>query len=89
VKPTHLWGALVLASAIGVYKVLAPIERRQRVGQRLEPSIRRIGEAARRRDLARRAIGNSRIVLPTEEHCLEARIAKYLARRDFTLGVGP
>jgi GNAT superfamily N-acetyltransferase len=80
VRSTHVWGARVLASAVGVYTVIAPAERRQRIGQRLEPSIRRIGEAARRRDLARRAIGDSRLVLPTEEHRLEARIAKYLAR---------
>jgi hypothetical protein len=83
-KPSHIWGALLLASAIGMYTVLAPADRRQRIGQRLEPSIRRIGEATKHRDLARRAIGNSRLVLPTEEHRFEAKIAKYLSRHPDT-----
>jgi hypothetical protein len=80
VKPSRIWGALVLASVVSLYTVLAPAERRQRIAQWLEPPARRIGEAARRRDLARRAIDNSRLVSPTDEHRLETRIAQYLAR---------
>lgn len=79
-RPSLVWSALALVSAIGAFTVLASPERRERVAQDLWPAVGRLNAYFERSSDAGRALHDARLIPVVDTDRLEPRIVSYLVR---------
>jgi hypothetical protein len=82
------WTALGVAAAAAALWTFADSPRRQRFADAFRPVVASIGEAYAREAQARSALGDARLLTPTDPDRLEVRVASHLVRNpDSTMAV--